>query len=70
MTVQIEKNLKSPGDFLVDVQLDTMENDGYKTTKALDASIDPNRIDAFDLEDIYKKGSISQLLSLCTWKRV
>lgn len=50
--------MKSPGDFLVDVQLDTMENDGYKIAKSLDALIDPNRIDAFDLEDIYKKGEL------------
>ncbi|XP_011497354.1 PREDICTED: aminopeptidase N [Ceratosolen solmsi marchali] len=54
---KIDPNLEVSKDFLIDVQLEAMENDGYFLSKALDSKIDRTYIEAFDLFDNYRKGA-------------
>ncbi|XP_058791349.1 thyrotropin-releasing hormone-degrading ectoenzyme-like [Phymastichus coffea] len=54
---KIDEELEVSDSFLVNVQLESMENDGYNLSKALDSSVDRHRIEAFDLPDIYGKGA-------------
>ena len=58
-TVQIDQSLVGSSEFLVDVQMEALENAGYKISKALDSKVDRNRIEAFDLVENYKKGMAS-----------
>ncbi|XP_014203770.1 thyrotropin-releasing hormone-degrading ectoenzyme-like [Copidosoma floridanum] len=54
---KIDQSLEASEDFLVDVELEAMENDGYLISKALSAKVEHNRVEAFDLDDNYRKGA-------------
>ncbi|XP_001608203.2 aminopeptidase N [Nasonia vitripennis] len=54
---KIDQSLGASDDFLIDVQMEAMENDGYKVSKALEAKVNRTRVEAFDLEDNYSKGA-------------
>lgn len=57
-TEQIDQSLEASDNFLIDVQMEAMENDGYKVSKALESMVNRTRVEAFDLEDNYSKGEL------------
>ncbi|KAL7288638.1 hypothetical protein TKK_0017371 [Trichogramma kaykai] len=63
---KIDQSLEASDDFLIDIQLGSMENDAFLISKALNYKVDRNRVEAFDLTDNYKKGAclISMLHSV------
>ncbi|KAJ8681944.1 hypothetical protein QAD02_017736 [Eretmocerus hayati] len=54
---KIDNKLKASDNFLVDVELEAMENDGFMLTKSLKSKVDPFRVEAFDLIEKYRKGA-------------